>query len=348
MSDDPVGDRLREAVWADPDSDDPRMVYADHLQQRGDPMGELIALQLERARTGAVMSDRELELHQAIGRQTGGPLAPYLSLFGLERGFVSSAMPVPTLPPEIAHHPAWSTVNRIEIESKAGALLTNPHLRARRLGAYETALLELSYGTQPLPFTSLAGINPHWGLSFTPQQRHVFEHLGAFDHVRALSLNARGLEELDQEVLESRLCTQLDHLDVAFTSVRLDDLHMWLIWFATSKLQRITFQVPLGAVDPGQRRRSPYPSAATHYTCFLIDRSLDRLILQLSEPTEPNHLDGLLRAASVLGADKASIEVHDVGDSNQLATRQALALAGLRELFDEVRQVTGPVRSLVL
>ena len=45
-SDDVVESRLLAAVLADPGSDAPRQVYADWLQERGDPRGELIELQL--------------------------------------------------------------------------------------------------------------------------------------------------------------------------------------------------------------------------------------------------------------------------------------------------------------
>lgn len=39
--------KLLEAVHAAPDDDAPRLVYADHLMERGDPRGELIQLQCE-------------------------------------------------------------------------------------------------------------------------------------------------------------------------------------------------------------------------------------------------------------------------------------------------------------
>jgi len=39
---------LLEGIWAEPDRDDVRLVYADWLQQQGDPRGEFIMLQMER------------------------------------------------------------------------------------------------------------------------------------------------------------------------------------------------------------------------------------------------------------------------------------------------------------
>jgi uncharacterized protein (TIGR02996 family) len=41
---------IRAIYEADPDDDEPRFIYADYLQQRGDPRGELIALQCRAAR----------------------------------------------------------------------------------------------------------------------------------------------------------------------------------------------------------------------------------------------------------------------------------------------------------
>ncbi|MBL9038847.1 MAG: TIGR02996 domain-containing protein [Archangium sp.] len=44
---------VHEAIFARPDDDAPRLVYADWLTERGDPRGELIALQCARARAEA-------------------------------------------------------------------------------------------------------------------------------------------------------------------------------------------------------------------------------------------------------------------------------------------------------
>jgi uncharacterized protein (TIGR02996 family) len=47
---DPIEEAMLHAVYAAPDEDAPRLVYADWLQERGDPRGELIALQFARLR----------------------------------------------------------------------------------------------------------------------------------------------------------------------------------------------------------------------------------------------------------------------------------------------------------
>ena len=52
---------LLAEIYAAPDDDAPRLVYADWLQERGDPRGEFIALQLERARGKARSGGRQRE-----------------------------------------------------------------------------------------------------------------------------------------------------------------------------------------------------------------------------------------------------------------------------------------------
>src|ERR1043165_6117004 len=83
---------LLALVYAAPDDDGPRLVYADALLERGDPRGELIALQIARAR-GPISDEaraREAELLADDARCAGW--AQPLSAVGscrFERGFPS-------------------------------------------------------------------------------------------------------------------------------------------------------------------------------------------------------------------------------------------------------------------
>ncbi len=108
-------DELLRRIWADPANDETRMVYADLLMEEGQPHGELIALQIERARTGGVITPREKKLLREHAREFLGPLAPAVTLTGLEfeRGFAVQVELRDKVLPEIAAlttHPAWSTV----------------------------------------------------------------------------------------------------------------------------------------------------------------------------------------------------------------------------------------------
>lgn len=58
---------LLEAVYADPAADEPRAIYSDFLLERGDRLGELIALQLARAAKGKKTATKEKALMAAEG-----------------------------------------------------------------------------------------------------------------------------------------------------------------------------------------------------------------------------------------------------------------------------------------
>ena len=80
---------LLAAIYANPSDDGARAVYADALQEAGDPRGELIALQLQRERTKQQIA-RERALLKAHEREWIGGIAPVVNKGGTEfaRGFL--------------------------------------------------------------------------------------------------------------------------------------------------------------------------------------------------------------------------------------------------------------------
>lgn len=89
----PNEDELLAAIYAAPDDDGPRLVYADALLEAGDARGELIVLQCARARTDGAPTARERTLLRIHGRAWLGDAAdlfvPASVIF--ERGFVAGA-----------------------------------------------------------------------------------------------------------------------------------------------------------------------------------------------------------------------------------------------------------------
>jgi uncharacterized protein (TIGR02996 family) len=81
---------LYDAVYAALDTDEPRTVLADALQERGDPRGELIALQLLAVRGEAteVVRERERELLRKHGKTWLGELRKITLRAELRRGFL--------------------------------------------------------------------------------------------------------------------------------------------------------------------------------------------------------------------------------------------------------------------
>jgi uncharacterized protein (TIGR02996 family) len=133
---------LLAEIYANPADDAPRLVYADVLTKQGDPRGEFIVLQIERARAGgAAPSERERALLAKHGKAWMGDLAPALTSNGFRgdefrRGFLAKAGIILSVGKKlrpILAHPAWATVESIDglYRDDDGLLVTAP-LRALR------------------------------------------------------------------------------------------------------------------------------------------------------------------------------------------------------------------------
>jgi uncharacterized protein (TIGR02996 family) len=133
-------DFLRE-IWATPADDGPREVFSDWLQERDDPRGEFIALQLARRRrqarpsatvAGVTLRGTDAEA-KAVARERallakhrGEWAAPFEAVLSMpnslfERGFLETAhvhwrklASVPAL----MTHPAWATVRHYKLDGE--------------------------------------------------------------------------------------------------------------------------------------------------------------------------------------------------------------------------------------
>jgi uncharacterized protein (TIGR02996 family) len=117
-------DFLRE-IWSAPDDDGPREVFADWLIERGDPRGELITLQLARARgtTNVAALRREKALLAKHARTWLGVLDPVVSRTRcvFERGFPARCEVVWRrlgAQRELWAHPAWATVREYTLPAE--------------------------------------------------------------------------------------------------------------------------------------------------------------------------------------------------------------------------------------
>ncbi|MDQ3333806.1 MAG: TIGR02996 domain-containing protein [Myxococcota bacterium] len=125
-------DSLLAEIYAHPEDDQPRQVYADLLQQRGDPRGDFIALQL------AGDAKRAAELLAQYARTWLGPLSRvlYLDECVFERGFLARARLYDDTQPSdldpLVGHPLWSTVTHVdlgEMQKTPEKLLADPVLK---------------------------------------------------------------------------------------------------------------------------------------------------------------------------------------------------------------------------
>jgi len=130
---------LLAAIYEAPDDDAPRFVLADALLERGDPRGELIALQLREMDRDAKKRVKELlDLH---GKQWLGELAPVVMAgYQFERGFLSECrvdnrqLDRVT---KLAGNPAWSTVRSIAGSAQIALHLVMKGLRRLSFTSYE-------------------------------------------------------------------------------------------------------------------------------------------------------------------------------------------------------------------
>jgi len=214
-----AGGRLLAEIAAAPEDDRPRQVLGDLLQERGDPRGELITLQLAGDRSPAVEA-RIAELVAMHGKAWLGPLAAiaYLPLCRFERGFPVEIFAYDDGRSDaierVVGHPIWATVRRLWVpdDELPGPLLRHPVMRSLvHLGALGAAPLRELLAWDRVPYRSL-------GLTgdFTPADRRaVLAEAGKLDGLRALELDGTYFAAGDVGwLLGSAIGARLDQLDV--------------------------------------------------------------------------------------------------------------------------------------
>jgi uncharacterized protein (TIGR02996 family) len=141
---------LLEAIWADPWDDELRIIYADALQTRGDPRGELIALQSSDRPDAPAKAARLIDKHR---RALLGPLAKAVvaSTAVFERGFLAACETDVRRKVEaevVFSRPEWATVKRLGFRSSC---VLSPEMRSLEevRGVTEPALELLAQGDFP-------------------------------------------------------------------------------------------------------------------------------------------------------------------------------------------------------
>lgn len=179
-------DLLLAAIYAAPDDDEPRRVYADWLLQQGDKRGEFIQLQLASAKTlDQIKRERALFVSWSDDWLAELGAHPLDAVF--ERGFVAVAKPRGgAMGPQLL---GWATVHTL-LEATPRDDVQMPGLRAlRRLtDAHVTELAKL---VQPITANELEWIRRtgSYASPFPPYQK-----MTALPKLRRLVL-LRGLTE---------------------------------------------------------------------------------------------------------------------------------------------------------
>jgi len=128
------------AIRAAPDDDLPRLIYADYLDDHGDPRGEFIRLQIERPRLPredarrAEFKAREDELLRRYREEWEGPLAAVVSHAVFRRGFIDDVLVMAEA--FLAHARTlfgWAPIRTVKLRGTfryVGAILKRPELAA--------------------------------------------------------------------------------------------------------------------------------------------------------------------------------------------------------------------------
>ncbi|MCA9669850.1 MAG: hypothetical protein KC503_29850 [Myxococcales bacterium] len=184
---------LLEAIYAAPHDDNLRRVYADAATARGDPHGELVALQLLPELTRE-QRRRERELLRTYGRAWLGPLEPLLQKQGLvyRRGFVAEGrLRAQSNVERAAGDARWST---FEVLDAAGCFVSSlfeqpqmKHLRELRgLSVHDADAVCIA--PEALSLRSLSFSPQVWeGWWFPDGQAQLLEVQRAFDRSEVLS-----------------------------------------------------------------------------------------------------------------------------------------------------------------
>lgn len=219
------GERLFAEICARPDDDQPRLVYADYLQERHDPRGELIALQL----SGTDL-ERQEKLIAAHAKTWLGPVAPIAWIEGthFDRGFPSEiwlndARNVDAVE-RVVGHSVWATVRRLHLvgfPKLPTELLRHPTLRSlRHLSVHEEPMVELM-SWDKVPYTSL-GLDDKFSAA---NRRTILDGAAKLSALRAIEFDGSYFESSDhlRWLLDSSIGKHLERLVVSCESAGLEN-----------------------------------------------------------------------------------------------------------------------------
>jgi hypothetical protein len=235
---DAVALELLAAAYEDLASDSIRMVLADRLLELGYPRGEMMALQLSRARTGAPPTPRERKLFANHGGAWTEPVSDLLASYEFRRGFLATA----TLKEDVAtwprwyEHPIWTTVE--EVECGHPTFLLAPGLRSlRRVAISYGVLALLARQDRPLAIEAIVGRTARVGNRLVQGGVRVranddpgrIGETTVLDRLRSMCLSIEGAHAVEQAriFLMTPLGKRLEHIELFLPELAQADPEPW-------------------------------------------------------------------------------------------------------------------------
>jgi uncharacterized protein (TIGR02996 family) len=156
---------LFQAVYADPDDDELRLVLADALLAQGDPRGDFIQLQFDDRRDQSLAR----KLIQQHGLSWLGGLRGHLIPYAYEKGFVSEGRLQSVT--GASGKPELGTLRTLVLDVGGPAILSDSHLRGlREISVVEDEVV-IGLFDHPAALARLSSISGPW--------EAMVEHLGA-------------------------------------------------------------------------------------------------------------------------------------------------------------------------
>lgn len=344
-------------VLANPADDGARLVYADILQQRGDPQGELIALQLQPSLTPAQQKRVDaLVNNKAQVAKWLGPLAAVVHEPVFRRGFLAEAKLVLKTArhhTELMQHPSWATVERID--TKAVSAVGSPAMISLRRvhGLPIEDVAELVKQTKPSLLDELGGLvwDPEGELDDGAAHLAAWDALtsvGALTSVRSLGIDvrwqtvqARGIgPAVFDWLIHSRLGKQLERLSVFFSNES-PEVAAWLPVFETTQLAQITLRSDAYNFGPSSRPITFAVTARRDGARFAIELQLAR-IFNKGDATfklEVRYLSSLLAGFPIASAPALTVRVTTPVSATQLDVLRGHLADTVGRCFDVITVV---------
>lgn len=301
---------LLEAVRASPDDDQPRLVFADWLLERGDVHGELIRLQLQEAEGPLPKhaQQRVKAILAADGARIAGALAPYVDEPPFHRGFVERVRMTPEAFTRdgarfFAKYPLRTWVVDDEV---LGARAVKHIATAPGLG--RVWRMELTQGAERSPLAGLAR--------------------GRFSGLHALGFRGCGHSGEDWFELFSKLdAPELEHVDFAASYSH----PLLLLGLATNpKLTKLSRIDDWALEDLGHEARDTFAAAAR---ALAANRpALKTLILSRSGAHDDEALHPLFAPSSCVELEVFDLDGAGLSDASLRAWQRGGRLGRLKTL----------------
>jgi uncharacterized protein (TIGR02996 family) len=332
------------AIRAAPDDDLPRLIYADYLDDHGDPRGEFIRIQIERPRLPRddprrpELKGREDELLRRHREEWEGPLAAVVSHAVFRRGFVDDVLVMAEA--FVAHARTlfdWAPIRTVKLRGtfrNVGAILKRPELAALtgldlcfdHLDSRDAALLAAC--------RHLVGLR-RLNLNGNPIGDEGVARLGAspsLTGLEAVHLEHCGLGPAAVNTLAASRLTQLRALDLSENFLGDDGVARltaapFLVRFAGLDLTAV------GMGDTGARRLAESPSV----------RGLRRLRLGYNGIGDAGATD-LVRSPHLAALTALDLNGNAIGDAGAQAVLGAPHLRGLARLELSVNPLSRSMR----